>query len=110
MRTTVLIVNTKNGQEWAIFIVCFLITCGGVGLSFLVFDTAVHGARTVAGVIGITLAMLLISYGVKADRDVTRRTLTPFEFLHFSVQGFLWPGAWPALATVLGMTTVAGPH
>jgi hypothetical protein len=104
------VVNSDKGQEWVVFVICVLFMALGVMLSFIVFGTVLKGSRMVAGAFAIVVVMLGISYGTKAHREATRRSLTPLEVVHFTAQGFLWPGAWPALASVLGIQAIAGPH
>lgn len=96
-------------RVWAVFFCCLLLSGVGVALSFLAFGGNITGSAKWGIGLAISIIMLGITYGAKYANADARRSFTPVDFIQYLTQGFLWPSTWPALASLLGVTTVAPP-
>lgn len=96
-------------RVWAVFFCCLFISGVGVALSFLAFGGKLTGVAKWGIGLAIAVIMLGITYGAKYANTDARRTFTPVDLIQYLTQGFLWPSTWPALASFLGVSTVAPP-
>jgi hypothetical protein len=53
---------------------------------------------------------LHFSWGAKASTAEGRKSFTPDDLLQYVMQGFLWPSAWPGLASLFGIQAIQPPH
>jgi hypothetical protein len=96
---------------WIVFAACLLCSGVGVAISFVLLAPRIGGAQMWSVGFVVAIVMLGISYGAKYANENARRTFTPVDLIQYLSQGFLWPSAWPALATFVGIkTTIAPPQ
>lgn len=94
--------------EWRVFLLCLACTVVGVAVSLFVFPPIAQMSwmQTVAIGVIIAFVMMLVNYSAKSSNTATRDQFTPVDLLNYTVQGFLWPATWPALAEKLGQVII----
>ena len=101
--------SDEDCRGWGVFVLCLVSSAVGVFLSFLVFGTAITGARVWGVGVAVSVIMLGLSYGAKYATPKARGNFTPLDFVQYLTQGFLWPSAWPGLAKLIGLEIVPPP-
>ena len=103
------IVRLDVVKVWVVFFLCLLFSAAGVFISFVLLGSTFDNNKLWLVGILIAIVMLGIKYGAKHANAQSRREFTPVDLIQYTSQGFLWPSAWPSLATALGVSPIAPP-
>jgi hypothetical protein len=94
-------------MTFVVFGLCLAFTLLGIGISAYVFPpTVIKGGQFYALLIVIAFVVMGVTYGAKFNNAATRNTFTPVDIIQYTIAGFLWPAAWPALAEKAGQVII----